>query len=521
MITRSLRRDFSAIPDEAGRMTTPPTQARLSGMLNPLGAIAMLLCSASAPAAESNRFNVLFIAVDDLRTELGCFGLDHVQSPHLDRLASQGMLFTRHYVQVPTCGASRFAMLTGRSPARTRVFASNEALYHGPSALSQDELPGAQSFPELFRRSGYRTVCIGKLSHTPDGRVYSYKGAGDGRPELPNAWDELATPFGPWQRGWGAFFAYAGGHHREDGKGHRDGMEFTAGSDEELPDGLMAARAIEQLRALGKTRQPFFMGLGFFKPHLPFVATKADWEAMESAAVPPPNPEKPDSEYWHKSNEFHGYNWQHQKPGPLEGEDALTARRAYLACVRYVDRQIGKVIDALDTLGLADSTVVVVWGDHGWHLGDSRIWGKHSPFERALHSPLIIRAPGVTRAGMRSTALVESIDLYPTLIDLCQPEFTRTQQPLDGHSLRPLMDGSATSLRETSVSYWNKAVSITTGTHRLIATHNAGKWSGTELYDLRKTPDPLSNLADQQPEVVQRMLGLMPPLVEGQRPSAK
>jgi arylsulfatase A-like enzyme len=186
-----------------------------------------------------------------------------------------------------------------------------------------------------------------------------------------------------------------------------------------------------------------------------------------------------------------------------------------------VDRQIGKVLDALDTLGLADSTMVVVWGDHGWHLGDSRIWGKHTPFERALHSPLIIRAPGTSRAGTRSDALVESIDLYPTLMDLCQTGFTRTHEPLDGRSLRPLLDGSATSVREASVSYWNKAVSITTGTHRLIATHHAGKWSGTELYDLRQTPDPVTNLADKQPDLVKCMLDLMPPLADGKRSSSE
>jgi arylsulfatase A-like enzyme len=493
-------------------MVVSSTAAGRAGFLVTLGAISMLLGRVDCPAAETNRYNVLFIAVDDLRTELGCFGLNHVQSPHLDRLASQGMLFTRHYVQVPTCGASRYAMLTGRSPARTRVFSSNEALYHGPSALSREERPGAQSLPELFRRSGYRTVCIGKISHTPDGRVYTYKGKGDGRPELPHAWDDLATPFGPWQRGWGAFFAYTGGRHREDGKGHRDGMEFVAEADEDLPDGLMAARAVEQLRALGKTGKPFFLGLGFFKPHLPFVATKADWEAVANAAMPPPHPEKPDSPYWHGSNEFFGYNWSFQKHSPLEARDALKARRAYLACVRYVDRQIGKVLDALDTLGLAESTVVVVWGDHGWHLGDSMIWGKHTPFERALHSPLIIRAPGVSRAGTRSEALVESIDLYPTLRDLCQTEFSRTQHPLDGRSLRPLLDGSASSVREAAVSYWNRAVSVTTGTHRLIATRKGGDWSGIGLYDLRETPDPVSNLADRQPDVVRRMLEMIPPL---------
>jgi arylsulfatase A-like enzyme len=182
-------------------------------------------------------------------------------------------------------------------------------------------------------------------------------------------------------------------------------MEFVAEHDEDLPDGLMAARAIEQLSALQKSGQRFFLGLGFFKPHLPFVATKADWEAMEKVVVPPPpHPEKPDSDYWHSSAEFYGYRWPFAKTNPLAAADQLRVRRAYLACVRYADRQVGKVLDALDTLGLADSTLVVVWGDNGWHLGDSQLWGKHTPFERAMHTPLIIRAPGMRRVGARLTA---------------------------------------------------------------------------------------------------------------------
>ena len=481
--------------------------------------LAVLLLAAPSPAApvDTNGLNVLFIAMDDLRTELGCYGVDYAQSPHLDRLASQGVRFTHHYVQVPTCGASRYSMLTGRTPARTRVFNNNEALYHDPAALAQEELSGAQSLPELFRRSGYKTVCIGKISHTPDGRVFAYDGTGDGRPELPHAWDELATPFGAWERGWGAFFAYTGGRHREDGQRHRDLMEFVAERDEDLPDGQMAARAIEQLRGLQKSGQRFFLGLGFFKPHLPFVATKADWEALEKVAVPPPpHPEKPDSEYWHRSGEFYGYDLPFPKANPLAAADQLRARRAYLACVRYSDRQVGKVLDALDTLGLADSTLVVVWGDNGWHLGDSQIWGKHTPFERAVNTPLIIRAPGISRAGVSCDALVESLDLYPTLMDLCQPRFTRTQYPLDGRSLRPLLDGSARSVRDAAVSYWGKAVTVRTATHRLIATRTSGGWSGKELYDLRQSPDPVENLAATEPDMVKRLLDLMPSISERQ-----
>lgn len=485
-----------------------------------LGALLVGCVSSPASAADTNRFNVLFIAVDDLRTELGCYGLDYVQSPNLDRLATQGMVFNRHYVQVPTCGASRYSMLTGRSPSNSRVTSSNEALFSGPAALAQTQLPGAQSLPELFRRSGYQTVCIGKISHTADGRVFAYNGKGDGRPELPNAWDKLATPFGEWKRGWGVMFAYAGGLSREDGKGHHDGMEFKAERDEDLPDGLMAAQAIKELRAFQKSGQRFFLGLGFIKPHLPFVATKADWAAMEKVVVPPPpHPEKPSSDYWHKSGEFYGYNWPFPKTNPLAAADQLQVRRAYLACVRYTDRQVGKVLDALDTLGLSDSTIVVLWGDNGWHLGDSQIWGKHTPFERAVHTPLIIRAPGMVRAGTHSDDLVESLDLYPTLMDLCQPGFTRTQYPLDGLSLRPLLDGSATSIREAAVSYWGNAVSVCNRTNRLIATRTGNTVSKEELYDLRQTPDPVENLAARQPDEVKRLLELMPASPKRQEPA--
>lgn len=449
----------------------------------------------SIQAATTNRYNVLFIAVDDLRTELGCYGVPYVQSPNIDRLASQGILFTHNYVQVPTCGASRYSMLTGRSPAKTGANRDNEAAYRGRTALSQKELPGAQSLPELFRRSGYRTVDIGKISHTGDGRVFNYNGTGDGRMELPNAWDELDTPFGSWKSGWGVFFAYTGGRSREDGQGHKDLMEFKAKHDEDLPDGLMADRAIEELQKLQKTGQRFFLGLGFFKPHLPFVATKADWEAMEKVDVPPaPHPEKPDSAYWHGSEEFYQYDFPFPKTNPLAAADQMRVRHAYLACVRYSDRQVGKVLDALESLGLADSTIVVLWGDNGWHLGDSQMWGKHTPYERAVHTPLIIRVPGITKSGTRCDALVESLDIYPTLVDLCQPAFTRTEHPLDGISLRPLLEGTTNSIRDTAMSYWGKAVTIRTPADRLIYTQNGNTRSKVELYDMRHTPDPVEKI---------------------------
>lgn len=476
--------------------------------------LSLLVEARRIPAAESSgksKPNVLLIAIDDLRTELGCYGLPYVQSPALDQLASEGVLFTNHFVQVPTCGASRYALLTGRSPQNSGVTRKNQAFYQGASALSAKQTAGAQTMPELFRRSGYRTTCIGKISHTADGRVFEYNGTGDGRDELPHAWDELATPFGSWKRGWGIFFAYANGRSREDGSGIRDLMEFKVERDEELPDGLLAKQAIETLREYKQDDKPFFLGLGFFKPHLPFVAPKQDWDAFENVEIPPvPHPEKPESAYWHKSGEFYSYNMEYEKTRPLARAARENVRRGYLACVRYTDRQVGKVLKTLDELGLRDNTIVVVWGDHGWFLGDSALWAKHAPLERALKSTLMIRAPGVSKEGLKSAALVETVDIYPTLIDLCQPAFRKTEYPLDGKSLKPILTGEKTEIREAALSYWGDAVSVRTQQYRMTASMKQGKPTKIELYDITETPDPIKNLAKSEPKVVQTLMEFIP-----------
>ena len=458
--------------------------------------------------------NVLLIAVDDLRPELGCYGADHAQTPSIDRLARQSIVFRNHFVQVPTCGASRYALLTGRSPFQSGVTRSNQSMYRGNSALSQRQLPSAQSMPELFRRSGYQTACIGKISHTADGRVYEYNGTGDGRDEVPHAWDDLATPFGSWGRGWGVFFAYADGRHREDGKGNKDLVEFAVRKDTDLPDGLLAQAAIKKISAFKQSQKPFFLGLGFIKPHLPFVAPRQDWDALEDVDIPlPPHPEKTPSRFWHKSGEFFKYSFPFDKTPPLSEEHVLYCRRAYLACVRYTDRQVGKVLAHLEATGLADNTIVVLWGDHGWNLGDSQMWAKHAPFERAVRSPLMIRVPGQT-SGTYSDALVETLDIYPTLRALCQPSFPTTRFPLDGKNLVPLIANPDTEFRQAAFSFWGGAVSIRTRTHRLVAVQEDQVWKGLELYDATTGFDPVRNLAGDNRELVQKMLRLLPPTGE-------
>ena len=465
-------------------------------------------------ADPPDRPNVLFIAVDDLRPELGCYGVEYAQSPFLDRFSESSVTFHRHFVQVPTCGASRFALLTGQSPIQSGAL-GNQSLYQGKTKLRRDPRLPAQTFPELFRKNGYETVCIGKISHTPDGKVFGYDGTGDGRSELPNAWDQLATPYGSWQRGWGAFFAYADGRHREDGLGHKDLMEFNVTADDALPDGLMANVAIDKLAELkslrAQTGKPFLMGLGFFKPHLPWVATKSDWQAFENVEISPPNqPEPFNSIGFHRSGEFYKYRAPWQKTRPLALPDQLSSKRAYMACVRYVDRQIGRVLDALNELELSDDTIVVIWGDHGWHLGESAIWGKHSPFDRSLNSVLMIRVPGVSKPGHHCDELVESTDLYPTLTAACRLKVTETAFPLNGYSLLPLLKGGRRPLRDAALSMYGKGITLRSKTHRLIGskqvlmkpkeTENPTK--PLELYNLTNTVDPVVNVIDTEPDAL-------------------
>lgn len=320
--------------------------------------------------------------------------------------------------------------------------------------------------------------------------------------ELPKAWDSLPTPFGPWKRGWGAFFAYADGKHREDGEGHKDLMQFTAEQDSDLPDGMMADTAVETLRNYKDTGERFFLGLGFFKPHLPFVAPKQDWEAFSEVEIPLPSQEKIDSEFWHRSGEFYKYQAPHEKTRPLSLEATQQSRRAYLACVRYTDRQVGKVLDALKDLELEQETIVVLWGDHGWHLGEQEIWGKHSPFERANRSVLIIRTPGMKTAGVKTDAVVESLDLFPTLIDLCRPAFSKTQNKLDGDSLGPLLRTGVSREEDVAISYWNDAISVRDRNHRLVYNK---KTKVSKLYDLSVDSDNPIDSAEESPDIVNRL----------------
>ena len=449
--------------------------------------------------------NVVFIFVDDLRPELGCYGNAVVKTPNLDKLASQALLFKNHYVQVPTCGASRFSLLTGLLP-RTRAHLRNDAIERFISPLSETARP--ETFIHHLRRSGYYTVGVGKISHSADGLLYGYTGDPDGAArELPHSWDELLFDAGKWGTGWNAFFGYADGSNRQSRNGNVKPYERSQVDDDGYIDGLTASLAVGKLKELATKQSPFFLGVGFFKPHLPFNAPARYWDMYDASTLPitvaPDLPENVNLASLHNSGEFNSYRTGEEKPSlaqAVSDDYARTLVQAYYASVSYVDAQIGKVLDALAHLGLSENTIVVVWSDHGWHLGDHRVWGKHTLSDVALRSPLIVRMPGMSRPGRSVENIVSSIDIYSSLMDLCN---VSSSFKTDGHSFASLFS-NAHRFDYPAFSYFNNGISMRTNRYRLTHYFREGE-PVTELYDHSKDPAEHFNIAGENRSTVQRL----------------
>ena len=433
-----------------------------------------------ARQAGAERYNVLFIAIDDLRPELGCYGETHIKSPHLDAFAATGIRFDRHYAQFPTCGASRFSMLTGRRPTKPRHY-GNSAFATLEGKLDDGPLP----MPNAFRRAGYTTVCVGKISDSLDGLTDK------GEQQIPNAWDRTPTEPGLWGENKHLLHGYAMGKKRE--RGVSPITEAVDTVDAGYPDGILAEQAIRALKKLASEDRPFFLGVGFFKPHLPFAAPKAYWDLYDRDKIPlSPHPDKPRHlpkiNGWEQSGEVtHNYKGAGYGDKHWSEAERRRLRHGYFACVSYVDAQVGKLLDALGDLGLVDDTIVIVWGDHGWHLGDQALFGKHTTFEVALRSALIVRVPGRGTAGKASHALVESLDIYPTLAELCGIPFP---DALPGRSFVPTLEDPTRAHRRSARSYWRRgkrmALSERTATERRVTWTDAktGKVLSIEEYDL-------------------------------------
>jgi arylsulfatase A-like enzyme len=451
------------------------------------------------PLDLSGRPNVLLICVDDLRPEIGAYGESHMVTPNLDQFAEQGRLFRRHYVQSPTCGASRYAMLTGRR------FTGTDSGNHNNDVLwsrrPQNEPIEAWAIPDMFRRAGYQTIGMGKISHSAD--CYHYGSSLTEypttlTPEMPYSWSDIVIPpsfVSKWQTGWRSFFAYADGSTRTPGESPPFEIGIATNDAAPLyPDIDIADAAVQRLQSLGTNR--FFMSVGFFKPHLPFNAPQEFFALYDTNSLPfSPSPEQSigiDSRSNSPSGEPRN-NYGH--PGQpsdwhdrVDTEYHMELRRAYFACVSFIDAQIGKVLDEVNHSPLATNTVVMIWGDHGWHLGDNNLWGKHTKFERAARSALIIRTPDMPFKGHQTDAIVESVDLFPTLAELCD---LPPPSHLDGISLVPVLDDPRHPGKDAAITYWTDCSSLRTDTHRMVYYHNN---SFTEVFDHAVDPWEQTNV---------------------------
>ncbi|MCE2415004.1 sulfatase-like hydrolase/transferase [Candidatus Poribacteria bacterium] len=410
-------------------------------------------------SAQGKPYNVLFIAIDDLRPLLGCYGYSEMHTPNIDTLAGRGTLFNRAYCQFPVCNPSRASVLTGLRPDTVGV-PDNFANF-------RDTVPEAVTLPQHFKAHGYHTRSVGKITHGPNALLD------------PHSW---SAPI--WREFW-----------KPVNKATNPSWQALDVADNELEDGRIADAAVGVLREI-KDRK-FFLAVGFNKPHLPFYAPSKyfDLYPPQTFSVPVDSSLPQDAPNIASNPKgLKGYQDISKYP-PFDDEKTLELIRAYAATTSYMDAQVGHVLKQLDTLGLTENTVVVLWGDHGFHLGEHGLWRKNTLFEDSVRSPLIVSVPGQTSANAKTDALVELIDIYPTLCDVCQ----LTIPQLEGISLMPVIEQPTRPWKTAAFSQLARGsnihgYSIRTQRYRYTEWGQNGS-RGVELYDYEANPDETVNIA--------------------------
>ena len=464
------------------------------------GAALPVLCSTISPAQSRTpqdasrrggrrKMNVLFIAVDDLRPQLGCYGQKQIISPNIDRLAAQGLLFERTYCQQAVCGPTRASLLSGTRPDTSKIY--------GNSTPVRKAMPNIVTLPEHFKNNGYETLSIGKIYHHPDDDLQGWSA---------EPYRAGTFPEGAWKgRGYLTQEAVAQMEQYNKAypkmKGRGPAFEAADVPDNAYPDGGNTDYAIKQLNRLKD--KPFFLAMGFYKPHLPFNAPKKYWDMYKAEDIKladnpfiPKNAPSYATTTWGELRNYYGI----PKKGHCSDELARTLIHGYYACVSYTDAMVGRLLDELDRLKLRENTVIILWGDHGWKLGEHAGWCKHTNFELDTHVPMILSVPGMKTAGRRSRALTEYVDIYPTLSELSN---LPKPKHLDGLSMVPLLNNPDLPWKKAAFSQYprGKVMGYSMRTQRFRYTEwkdrETGKVMARELYDHSKDPQENVNAAAQ------------------------
>lgn len=454
--------------------------------------------------------NILFLPIDDLRPELGCYGHDRVLSPNIDRLAAEGMVFNRAYCQQAVCGPSRVSVLSGCRPDTTRVYDLKTRL--------RDTMPDVVSLPQFFKQRGYETVSVGKVYHHRDDDPQGWscpphmcKGDWKGRGYLTDeALEDIARNSEIIRRE----------RPNELHKAGSVGPAFEAADvpDDAYQDGRNTEHAMTELERLAGGDKPFFLAMGTIKPHLPFSAPKRYWDLYKPEDIRlAANPFEPESATAYSLTNFGELRSYFGIPpeGPVPEEIARKLVHGYWACVSYMDALVGKLLDKLDGLGIRDETAVLLWGDHGWKLGEHASWCKHTNFEIDARAPMILSAPGMRARGQSTDALVEFVDMYPTLADVCGFDIPAHCQ---GRSFKPLLDQPDQPWKEAALNQYPRGNNVMgyamrTDRHRYIEwqDRDSGEVKARELYDHHCDPQENVNIADNadQSETVADLSALL------------
>ena len=474
--------------------------------------------------ADARKMNVLFIAVDDLRPELSCYGNPVIKTPNFDRLAKRGIVFSKAYCQQAVCSPSRASIMTGKRPDATRVW---DLETHFRVAL-----PNVVTIGQHFKNNGYFSQGMGKIFH--------------------GGFDDPETWSVPWGTPKAEVYAQTQNISAKKDAGNK-GPAFEAGdvADDFYTDGKTSRLAVQTLAELKKKEQPFFLAVGFSKPHLPFVSPKKYWELYDPNTLPDTSSKYPEGSPVFASDNDSGELRSYSNIPPKGKKGEFTAlpdklakqlRHGYYAAVSYTDANLGLLLDALDREGLADNTAIVLWGDHGWKLGDHQEWGKHTNFEADARVPLIISVPGMKGAGKKTESLVEFVDVYPTLADICG----LPKPDSDGVSLKQVLQDPVVTVKAVAISQYAKTAGLVAGVKKAQGEGEGKRdvmgysirdprwrltlWRGikdnqihaTELYDEVNAPTEPMNLASlpENRAVIERLSKFLPPPITPADPNA-